>query len=166
MKNEDNYKEFLSNTTHLEMDDDSRKKLFTKLKLIILCLLSLELLGGLLKFEGIMYNPFIIILYILEIISILIIANGLFTLTTYYKAMMDREIKKSINIFPAFTVILIILCIASFVGSIVFVLINGFNNDISYFAIYLLSKIAIGLLSYYFRYLTSDLEFKQDKSNE
>lgn len=162
----DTFNDYFSNTSHLIMDDDNRKKLFRKLVLIIVCMFALEVVDGLVRFEGIMHNTFIIILYVLELLVIFALANGLFTLTTHYKAMIDKEIKKSATVFPSYTIVLIVFCAISFIASIVFVISNGFNNDVYYFVIYLLSKIAIGLLSYYFRYLTLDLEFKQDKNNE
>lgn len=154
------FEEYFSDTSSLDMSDDDRKKLFRKLTLIIISMFLLALCGGLIRFDGVIHNTFIIIVYVLEILMMMALANGLFTLTTHYNSMIEKEMKKSVDAFPSYTVVLIVFCAISFIASIVYVIVNGFHKDILYFVVYLLIKIAIAVLSYYFRYLTLNLEFK------
>ena len=144
---------------YLKGDDDFKKKLFKKLKFLFLFLFIFSIIGGLVRFRGILYNRYLLFFYMLEIIVILLLANGLYILISHNGVLTEKEYRKSIVVFKVYAILLFIFLTLSFIASIVYVFIYGFDNDLFWFIIYLLLKILMFYLTYLFKNSIDDLDF-------
>ena len=144
---------------YLKGDDDFKKKLFKKLKFLFLFLFIFSIIGGLVRFRGILYNRYLLFFYMLEIIVILLLANGLYKLISHNGVLTEKEYRKSIAVFKVYAILLFIFLTLSFIASIVYVFIYGFDNDLFWFIIYLLLKILMFYLTYLFRNSIENLDF-------
>ena len=144
---------------YLKGDDDFKKKLFKKLKFLFLFLFIFSIIGGLVRFRGILYNRYLLFFYMLEIIVILLLANGLYILISHNGVLTEKEYRKSIAVFKVYAILLFIFLTLSFIASIVYVFIYGFDNDLFWFIIYLLLKILMFYLTYLFKNSIDDLDF-------
>ena len=144
---------------YLKGDDDFKKKLFKKLKFLFLFLFIFSIIGGLVRFRGILYNRYLLFFYMLEIIVILLMANGLYILISHNGILTEKEYRKSIAVFKVYAILLFIFLTLSFIASIVYVFIYGFDNDLFWFIIYLLLKILMFYLTYLFKKIVDDLDF-------
>lgn len=144
---------------YLKGDDDFKKKLFKKLKFLFLFLFIFSIIGGLVRFRGILYNRYLLFFYMLEIIVILFMANGLYILISHDGVLTEKEYRKSIAVFKVYAILLFIFLTLSFIASIVYVFIYGFDNDLFWFIIYLLLKILMFYLTYLFRNSIENLDF-------
>ncbi len=162
----DAYKEYYSDFSHICLSKEEAKKLNTKLILIALCFLGLIIAGGLVRFHGMIYNGFVLIGYMLEVVDLLSLFNALFVFSNRKFKMTDRELKKSIVKMPKCLNTLYFLTGYSFIASIVYVIVCGFHNDVLPFITYLLIKITMFVLSMLFNNLIKDVYFEKDEKNE
>ena len=160
------YKEYYGVFYYLEGDDNFKKKLFNKLKLLIFMLIAFSIIGGLVRFDGMLHNHFLLIFYMLEIIDILIMANSLYILTSRKGVLTEKEYHKTIDVFNVYVILLYIFLVLSFIGSIVYVIIEGFHNDVLWFIFYLLLKPIMFYLAYIFKKSTSNLSFDERENYE
>ncbi len=151
---------------YLEGDDNFKKKLFNKLKLLVLFLIILSIIGGLVRFEGIMHNDYLLLFYMLEIIDVVIIANSSYIFTSRKGILTKKEYHRTIESFGLYAILLDIFLILSFIGSIVYVINEGFHNDILWFIIYLLLKPTMFHLAYILKKSTSNLSFNKKENYE
>ena len=162
----DRLKDAYSGLAHVALDSKQLKTLLIKLTVVIILYLVLVISGGLIRFYGMLHNQIIIFMYILEFVAALSLLNSIFTLLMHYKALTPRDIDKSINRFSLCSNTLIVLCAISFIASIIYCISEGFHNDGLQFALYLLDKAAIILLTLYFKYITKDVYIEDDKKEE
>ena len=94
-----NNKSNFDNLYHLALDEKEKKSLFIKVLVISIIFLSLIIFNGFNRFYGMMVNRMLMFVYILQIVDLLSIYSGLYTLFFYNKYLTDRDINKSLNDF-------------------------------------------------------------------
>ncbi len=159
-------KDAYSGLSHVALDKKQLKTLLIKLIIIVILYIALVIAGGLIRFYGMLHNQILIFIYILEFVATLSLLNSIFTLLMHYKALTPRDIDKSINRFALCGNTVIVLCAISFIASIIYCIKEGFHNDGLEFALYLLVKAAIVLLTLYFKHITKDVYIEDDKKEE
>ena len=75
------------------------------------------------------------------------------------KKEYDRSVKRLISD----TLLLCLIALISIIACVIYVLANGFDNDLIYFLLYLLTKAGIICLSCVIHKIASKLEFKLGK---
>ena len=110
-----------------------------------------------------MINRMLIFVYILQIVDLLSIYSGLYTLFFYNKYLTDRDINKSLNKFPTYTNLLMILNSISIVLGIAYVVREGFHNDIIEFIFFLIINILMIVLSFYFKKTIDNVYVEKNK---
>lgn len=133
----------------LEKDKKDIDKLIKKLWFIILIMFGLEIVAGAIPFKGMIGTYYLIIPYGIELIMVLglLWANFYFSNARY--ELTSKQYKKSIERFKIDTIILMTLTVLSFILSIIYIIFNGFHNDVLFFSIYLIIKIVVCILSFY-----------------
>ena len=104
--------------------------------------------------------------YILQIVDLLSIYSGIYTLFFYNKYLTDRDINKSLNKFPTYTNLLITLNSISIILGIVYVVKEGFRNDVIEFILFLLINILMIILSFYFKKTVDNVYVEKNKEEE
>lgn len=161
-----NNKSNFDNLYHLALDEKEEKSLFIKVLVISIIFLSLIIFNGFNRFYGMMINRVLIFVYILQIVDLLSIYSGLYTLFFYNKYLTDRDINKSLNKFPTYTNLLMILNSISIILGIVYVIKEGFHNDIIEFIFFLIINILMIVLSFYFKKTIDNVYVEKNKEEE
>lgn len=161
-----NNKSNFNNLYHLALDKKEKKSLFIKVLVISIIFLSLIIFNGFNRFYGMMINRVLIFVYILQIVDLLSIYSGLYTLFFYNKYLTDRDINKSLNKFPTYTNLLMILNSISIILGIVYVIKEGFHNDIIEFIFFLIINILMIVLSFYFKKTIDNVYVEKNKEEE
>ena len=151
---------------HLALDEKEKKYLFIKVLVISIIFLSSIIFNGFNRFYGMMINRMLIFVYILQIVDLLSIYSGLYTLFFYNKYLTDRDINKSLNKFPTYTNLLMILNSISIVLGIAYVVREGFHNDIMEFIFFLIINILMIVLSFYFKKTIDNVYVEKNKEEE
>ena len=151
---------------HLALDEKEKKYLFIKVLVISIIFLSLIIFNGFNRFYGMMINRMLIFVYILQIVDLLSIYSGLYTLFFYNKYLTDRDINKSLNKFPTYTNLLMILNSISIILGIVYVVKEGFHNDVMEFIFFLIINILMIVLSFYFKKTINNVYVEKNKEEE
>lgn len=151
---------------HLALDEKEKKYLFIKVLVISIIFLSLIIFNGFNRFYGMMINRMLIFVYILQIVDLLSIYSGLYTLFFYNKYLTDRDINKSLNKFPTYTNLLMILNSISIILGIVYVVKEGFHNDVMEFIFFLIINILMIVLSFYFKKTIDNVYVEKNKEEE
>ena len=151
---------------HLALDEKEKKYLFIKVLVISIIFLSLIIFNGFNRFYGMMINRMLIFVYILQIVDLLSIYSGLYTLFFYNKYLTDRDINKSLNKFPTYTSLLMILNSISIILGIVYVVKEGFHNDVMEFIFFLIINILMIVLSFYFKKTIDNVYVEKNKEEE
>lgn len=151
---------------HLALDEKEKKYLFIKVLVISIIFLSLIIFNGFNRFYGMMVNRMLMFVYILQIVDLLSIYSGLYTLFFYNKYLTDRDINKSLNKFPTYTNLLMILNSISIILGIVYVIKEGFHNDIIEFIFFLIINILMIVLSFYFKKTIDNVYVEKNKEEE
>ena len=140
---------YIGDIYRVEKDKKDIDKLIKKLWFIILIMFGLEIVAGAIPFKGMIDTYYLIIPYGIELIMVLglLWANFYFSNARY--GLTTKQYKKSIERFQIDTIILMIFTVFSFIFSIIYIILNGFSNDVLYFSLYLIIKIIICLLSAY-----------------
>lgn len=161
-----NNKSNFDNLYHLALDEKEKKFLFIKVLVISIIFLSLIIFNGFNRFYGMMVNRMLMFVYILQIVDLLSIYSGLYTLFFYNKYLTDRDINKSLNKFPIYTNLLMILNSISINLGIVYVIKEGFHNDIIEFIFFLIINILMIVLSFYFKKTIDNVYVEKNKEEE
>ena len=161
-----NNKSNFDNLYHLALDEKEKKYLFIKVLVISIIFLSLIIFNGFNRFYGMMVNRMLMFVYILQIVDLLSIYSGLYTLFFYNKYLTDRDINKSLNKFPIYTNLLMILNSISIILGIVYVIKEGFHNDIIEFIFFLIINILMIVLSFYFKKTIDNVYVEKNKEEE
>lgn len=161
-----NNKSNFDNLYHLALDEKEKKSLFIKVLVISIIFLSLIIFNGFNRFYGMMINRVLIFVYILQIVDLLSIYSGLYTLFFYNKYLTDRDINKSLNKFPTYTNLLMTLNSVSIILGIVYVIKEGFHNDIREFIFFLIINILMIVLSFYFKKTIDNVYVEKNKEEE
>lgn len=161
-----NNKSNFDNLYHLALDGKEKKSLFIKVLVISIIFLSLIIFNGFNRFYGMMVNRMLMFVYILQIVDLLSIYSGLYTLFFYNKYLTDRDINKSLNKFPIYTNLLMILNSISIILGIVYVIKEGFHNDIIEFIFFLIINILMIVLSFYFKKTIDNVYVEKNKEEE
>ena len=140
--------------------------MFIKVLVISIIFLSLIIFNGFNRFYGMMVNRMLMFVYILQIVDLLSIYSGLYTLFFYNKYLTDRDINKSLNKFPTYTNLLMILNSISIILGIVYVIKEGFHNDIIEFIFFLIINILMIVLSFYFKKTIDNVYVEKNKEEE
>lgn len=143
-----------------------KKSLFIKVLVISIIFLSLIIFNGFNRFYGMMVNRMLMFVYILQIVDLLSIYSGLYTLFFYNKYLTDRDINKSLNKFPTYTNLLMILNSISIILGIVYVIKEGFHNDIIEFIFFLIINILMIVLSFYFKKTIDNVYVEKNREEE
>ena len=133
----------------LEKDKKDIDKLVKRLWLIILIMFGLEIVAGALPFKGMINTYYLIIPYGIELIMVLGLFWANFHFSNARYGLTTKQYKNSIERFEIDTIILTISSVFSFILSIVYIILNGFANDVLYFVLYLIIKVIVCLLSVY-----------------
>ena len=151
---------------HLTLDEKEKKSLFIKVLVISIIFLSLIIFNGFNRFYGMIFNRMLMFVYILQIVDLLSIYSGLYTLFFYNKYLTDRDINKSLNKFPTYTNLLMILNSISIILGIVYVVKEGFHNDVMEFIFFLIINILMIVLSFYFKKTIDNVYVEKNKEEE
>ena len=151
---------------HLTLDEKEKKSLFIKVLVISIIFLSLIIFNGFNRFYGMIFNRMLMFVYILQIVDLLSIYSGLYTLFFYNKYLTDRDINKSLNKFPTYTNLLMILNSISIILGIVYVVKEGFHNDVMEFIFFLIINILMIVLSFYFKKTIDNVYVERNKEEE
>ena len=154
------------NLYHLALNQEEKKKLFIKVLIISILFLLLVIFNGFNRFYGMIVNRMLMFVYILQIVDLLSIYSGIYTLFFYNKYLTDRDINKSLNKFPTYTNLLMILNSISIVLGIAYVVREGFHNDIIEFIFFLIINILMIVLSFYFKKTIDDVYVEKNKEEE
>ncbi len=150
----------------MALDEKEKKSLFIKVLVISIIFLSLIIFNGFNRFYGMMVNRMLMFAYILQIVDLLSIYSGLYTLFFYNKYLTDRDINKSLNKFPIYTNLLMILNSISIILGIVYVIKEGFHNDIIEFIFFLIINILMIVLSFYFKKTIDNVYVEKNKEEK
>ncbi len=159
----DRLKNGFSGLSHIALDKKELKVLLIKLIVIVVLYVLLVIAGGLIRFYGMLHNQILIFLYILEFVATLSLLSAIFTLLVHHKSLTPRDVDKSINRFSLCANTILVLCTISFITSIIYCIKEGFHNDVLQFVLYLLDKVALILLTIYFKHITKDVYIEDDK---
>ena len=155
MKDEEKYS--------LQMSGKDFKKLIRKLWLLTLSLFVLALIGGLLPFKGMIKGTYVMVPYGLELVLSLLLLWACFHFSVLKMSLKKKEYDRSVKRLVSDTLILCGIALISVIASVIYVMINGFDNDFIYFVLYLLTKAGIICLSCVIHKTASGLEFKFGK---
>ncbi|MBR2577925.1 MAG: hypothetical protein IKE38_03240, partial [Erysipelotrichaceae bacterium] len=153
-------------TYTLDISENELKAFLRKLLIKVSGLFALVLLGGLLPFKGMMRAAYVIVPYCLELIFVLALLWAVFHLSLYRTSLKKREYDKSVKRLLTDTLILCLLSLVSAICSIIFVIINGFADDLFFFVLYVSVKGLMIYLSYSVRKMTDGLDFEVSRSAE
>lgn len=161
-----NNKSNFDNLYHLALNKEEKKNLFIKILIISILFLLLVIFNGFNRFYGMIVNRMLMFVYILQIVDLLSIYSGVYTLFFYNKYLTDRDINKSLNKFPTYTNLLITLNSISIILGIVYVVKEGFRNDVIEFNLFLLINILMIILSFYFKKTVDNVYVEKNKEEE
>ena len=161
-----NNKSNFDNLYHLALNQVEKKNLFIKVLIISILFLLLVIFNGFNRFYGMIVNRMLMFVYILQIVDLLSIYSGIYTLFFYNKYLTDRDINKSLNKFPTYTNLLITLNSISIILGIVYVVKEGFRNDVIEFILFLLINILMIILSFYFKKTVDNVYVEKNKEEE
>ena len=151
---------------HLALNDTDKKALFIKILAISISFLLLVVFNGFNRFYGMIFNRMLMFVYILQIVDLCSIYSGVYTLFFYNKYLTDRDINKSLNKFPTYTNLLMILNSISIILGIVYVVKEGFHNDVMEFIFFLIINILMIVLSFYFKKTIDNVYVEKNKEEE
>ena len=126
----------------------------------------LELLGGVIPFAGMMESYYVVVPYCAELIMEMLLFWACFHFSTYRYAMAPSQYNKSVRRSLTVSVVYMLLGLISIICSIVYVIINGFHNDVLFFIIYLLGKMAIIAVNFFINKYVASLDFRVSKNGE
>ena len=155
IKDEENYR--------LEMSENDFRQLIRKLWLLILSLFVLVLIGGILPFKGMIKGAYVMIPYGIELVFILLLLWACFHFSVLKMSLKKKEYDRSVKRLISDTLLLCLIVLISIIACVIYVLANGFDNDLIYFLLYLLTKAGIICLSCVIHKIASKLEFKLGK---
>lgn len=142
-------------------------KLYKKYWLINILMIIICLLNGFVPFRGMMYKLYVVIPFCLELICLLMLLRAMVTFSDGKDLLTERQYKKSVENITVYTIFLMIVCVMAEVVGIIFVIQNGFENDLLYYIIYCLIHIVLFVLSANFHNSIDKLEFEtKDTSKE
>lgn len=144
----------------VEKDKKDIDKLIKILWIIILIMFILEIIAGAIPFKGMIGTYYLIIPYGIELIMVLGILWANFYFSNGRYGLTNKQYKKSIERFQIDTIILMIFSSLSFILSIVYIILNGFDKDGLYFGLYLMIKAIICVLGAYIYKNIKALNFK------
>ena len=141
-----NNKSNFDNLYHLALNKEEKKNLFIKILIISILFLLLVIFNGFNRFYGMIVNRMLMFFY--------------------NKYLTDRDINKSLNKFPTYTNLLITLNSISIILGIVYVVKEGFRNDVIEFILFLLINILMIILSFYFKKTVDNVYVEKNKEEE
>ena len=151
---------------HLALNKKDLKIFYIKLILIIITYIICLLFCGFNRFYGMLYMRSLKFIYILEVVCFCSIFSSIFNLIFNNGFLTDRNIDRSINSFSKYSFFLILFNLISIILSIVYVLKEGFHNDVTSFLLYIFLNILTILVSLYFKHITKNVYVEVNAKKE
>ena len=149
-----------------DMSEKELKVFIRKLWLKALALFGLELLGGILPFRGMMKAAYVIVPYCGELISVLALLWACFHFSAERSPLRKREYDRSARRLVSDTLILCVIAFISIAVSVVYAILNGFENDLLFFVLYVLGKVLVIRIAYSIHKMTAGSDFKVSTGTE
>ena len=140
---------------------DEFNKLYKKYWLINVLMIVICLVNGFVPFEGMIYKLYVVIPFCIELICLLMLLRSMVTFSDGKDTLTERQYKKSVENIGVYTIFMMIICVIAEVVGIIYVLNNGFNNDLLYYLIYCLIHLVLFGLAANLNHEVNKLEFEK-----
>ncbi|MDO4500728.1 MAG: hypothetical protein Q4B60_05565 [Erysipelotrichaceae bacterium] len=160
-KNEMGEYVYTGKTYVLKNNKSDAELIFKSLYLSVIIIAISEFIGGILPFEGMIKDRYIIIAYGLEWLFILFTFRGVATLSNNKYKLIEKKYTSTIISFPIYEIALFGLNILGIILSMLYVIKNGFVNDEIFFALYILVKVIIIMVTIEFKKLCNKLKYEE-----
>lgn len=147
------------------LNKDEFNRLYKKYWLINIIMIIVCLFNGFVPFKGMMYKLYVVIPFCIELVCLLMLLRSMVVFSDGKETLTERQYKKSVENINVYTIFIMIVCAIAEVVGVIYVVNNGFNNDLIYYITYCLINILLFLLSSNFYHNISKLQFeKKDNS--
>lgn len=138
------------------------KEVRVRLAMTSFIILALYIVCGLIKAEGVMNSSYVTIPYVFGFffICVLFYKVILFCIERNYP-IRDYDYKSTIEKYSTYSMLVIILDIATIIGELIYIILNGINEYIPGTIIFIISIILIALLAINFRQYFLKLKWKE-----